>query len=119
MPSRDDSLWISDIYDGSLKILAWSEGTSEEVFLARGIEFSAIIREFIVIGEAAKHVSADLQALHPSIPWRSLAGFRDVLAHNYFGIRAETVWHAALISLPPLLPELRAIVIELDEGPLS
>jgi uncharacterized protein with HEPN domain len=52
----------------------------------------AAIRNFEIVGEAVKRVSADLQAAHPEIPWADLAGLRDVLIHQYFRVDLEIVW---------------------------
>jgi len=52
----------------------------------------ATIRNFEIVGEAAKRVNPTLQAAHPEIPWADLAGFRDVLIHQYFRVDLEMVW---------------------------
>jgi uncharacterized protein with HEPN domain len=63
-----------------------------------------------VIGEAAKHVSALTRRDHPTIPWRDLAGVRDKLIHQYFGINFAIVWKIVREELPPLLPQLDEIL---------
>jgi len=52
----------------------------------------AVIRNLEIIGEAARHLSEDLRARHPEIPWMRIAGLRDVLIHEYFGVRMDRVW---------------------------
>ena len=69
----------------------------------------AAIRNFEIVGEAAKRVSGELQAEHPEIPWADLAGFRDVLIHQYFRVDLAIVW--ALIEQRGA--ELRAQVARL------
>jgi uncharacterized protein with HEPN domain len=70
-----------------------------------------MIRNLEVIGEAVKNLSVDLRAAHPELPWTRIAGMRDVLVHEYFGVRVETVWNA----VEHRLPELKKAVIALLE----
>ena len=72
--------------------LRYAEGLNREEFFRGKMCQDAVIRQLIVLGEAAKGVSASLQTAHPEIPWRSLAGFRDVLIHQYGGIDLGRVW---------------------------
>lgn len=78
--------------------------------------YSAVIREFTVIGEAVKHLSSGAMSVDPVVPWRALAGFRDVLVHNYFGIRDEVVWDAVTSVAPELLRQVTSMVAALDTG---
>ena len=61
-------------------------------FLADWLLRGAAIRNFEIVGEAVKRVSAELQAAHPEIPWADLAGLRDVLIHQYFRVDLEILW---------------------------
>ncbi len=63
-----------------------------DAFLADWVLQDAAIRNFEIVGEAVKRVSPALQAAHPEIPWADLAGFRDVLIHQYFRVDLEIVW---------------------------
>jgi uncharacterized protein with HEPN domain len=63
----------------------------------------AVIRMFEIIGEAVKAIPEDWKETEPEIPWRQIAGFRDVLAHAYFAIDANVVWTAATQRAPQLL----------------
>lgn len=56
----------------------------------------ACIRAFEMMGEAVKHVSVDIRKAYPQIPWRTIAGFRDVLIHAYFGIDEQIVWKSII-----------------------
>ena len=62
-----------------------------------------------MIGEAAKGISDSLRELHPSAPWSDMAGMRDVVIHQYFGIDPTLVWRAASVSVPRLLESLKLI----------
>ena len=74
----------------------------------------AVIRNFEVIGEAAKRVPDWYRVQHPSIPWKLMSGFRDVLIHAYDSIDPERVWHAASVDLPPVHAAVRAMLPPLD-----
>jgi len=61
-----------------------------------------LLRNFEIIGEAAKHLSESVKSRRPDIPWREIAGFRDVLIHNYMGINLRRVWNVIEKALPNL-----------------
>ena len=77
-----------------------SEGLKE--FLSSHILQDAVIRNFEVIGEAAKKLSDSFKAAYPDVSWRRVAGFRDVLIHNYMGVDLDEVWRVVERSLPDL-----------------
>src|SRR3989304_2502329 len=69
-------------------------------FLAEPIVQDAVIRNLEVIGEAVKSLSPELRAHRPEVPWTQIAGMRDVLIHQYFGVNLETVWNVVERRLP-------------------
>ena len=73
----------------------------------------AVTRGFEILGEAAKHIDDDIRQRYPSIPWRMVAGMRDKLIHEYFGIALEIVWNAVREDLPELQRELAPVLEEL------
>jgi uncharacterized protein with HEPN domain len=66
----------------------------EETFLARDYLQDAVIRCLEIVGEATKRLSPELRLLHPGVPWRAMAGMRDVLIHAYDRVDLEEVWMA-------------------------
>ncbi|MFA6316497.1 MAG: DUF86 domain-containing protein [Elusimicrobiota bacterium] len=65
---------------------------------------NAVIRSVEVVGEAAKKIPPSLRERYPGIPWKKMAGMRDKLAHEYFGIDLAMLWKVVQEDLPPLLP---------------
>lgn len=67
----------------------------------------AVIRALEIIGEAAKNISEDMKAQHPEIPWRNVAGMRDKLIHEYFGVNNKVVWDTLQEDLPGLKEKIQ------------
>ncbi len=81
--------------------------------MASNMMQDAIIRNFEIIGEATKHLSPELRQSHPEIQWRGLAGFRDVLIHNYMGVDLDEIWNIIEKELPQIKSSLIAVLVEL------
>ncbi|MEP6811106.1 MAG: DUF86 domain-containing protein [Chthoniobacterales bacterium] len=100
--SRDPQLRLADIVDACSRIASYIEGLDGTAFGHDHKTQDAVIRQFEIIGEAVKTLPAALVAREPSIPWNQIAGFRDVLAHSYFGVDSSVVWDAASNKAPAL-----------------
>jgi len=108
---KDDRVFLAHIRDAIQKIDAFTAGGRDE-FLATPIVQDAVIRNLEVIGEAAKGLSDELRIANPDIPWKQIAGMRDVLIHHYFGVKIETVWQVVIQHLPPLGERIRKLIDE-------
>jgi uncharacterized protein with HEPN domain len=64
--------------------------------------FDAIIHNFMIIGEATKQIPDNLRSQYPHIPWREIAGMRDIITHTYFTINSRIVWNVICQDLAPL-----------------
>ena len=98
---KEDGLYLSHILEAIERILAFvAEG--QEAFRADLKTQDAVIRNLQVVGEASKRVSLRVKEAHPEIPWRSMAGMRDRVTHDYFGVSLDIVWDVVANHLPPL-----------------
>lgn len=86
-----------------------------EAFFADGKTQDAVIRNIEILGQAVKGVSEDTRALEPEVPWRKIAGMRDKLIHEYFGVDLVLVWDVVENELPALLPQLERLSQRLRE----
>jgi uncharacterized protein with HEPN domain len=68
------------------------------------------VRAIEVIGEAIKKIPFDLRSTYSEIPWRDIAGTRDKLIHEYFGVDVSVIWQTVQEDLPPLIKHLRSIL---------
>ena len=107
---------ISDIIDSIQKIQQYVEEMEYDDFLKDAKTIDAVIRNFIIIGEAARHVPEDVSAKYPNIPWRVMGDMRNFAVHEYWGVEIPTIWKTIQEDLPPLMPDLKRVVdVEKDE----
>ncbi|NEP89612.1 MAG: DUF86 domain-containing protein [Okeania sp. SIO2C2] len=109
----DDKMYLQDILDRLSRIEVYTQGGKTE-FLQSSLIQDGVIRCFEVIGEAVKLLSPELRQNYSDIPWRRIAGFRDVLIHNYAGIDLDEVWNVVEYNLPDLKPKILGILLEMS-----
>lgn len=112
--SKDPRVFLAHILERADRIAAYVRD-GHASFLVDHKTQDAVIRNFEVIGEAAKRVPPDYRAAHPSIPWQLMAGFRDVLIHGYEGVDINRVWVTAINDLPTVRAAIAAILPPLDQ----
>jgi uncharacterized protein with HEPN domain len=106
---RDDA-WLLDMLQSARKALDYASGLTENQFMTDSLRQDAILRQLTILGEASKKISTELRAAHPEIPWRKVAGFRDVVVHDYFGVDLKEVWRIIQDDLPALVKLLEPLV---------
>ena len=97
---RDPRLYLDDIFDAIEKIENYVEDLSFEEFSEDSKTVDAIVRNFEIIGEATKRIPSETKEKYPQIPWKMMAGTRDKLIHEYFGVNLQTLWKAVKEDLP-------------------
>ena len=105
-----DFAWILDMLQASQKVLEYARGLSELEFRTSGLHHDAVLRQLTVVGEAAKRVSAEFRVSHPEVPWRQVAGFRDVVVHDYSRVDLQEVWRIVQEDLPTLVTLLEPLI---------
>ncbi len=103
-------LYLTDILEAIERIENYLKDLSFEEFTQNKLVIDAVVRNFEIIGEATKQVPEDVKAENGQIQWRQMAGMRDKLAHEYFGVNIEILWKTAKNRLPALKPLIKALL---------
>jgi uncharacterized protein with HEPN domain len=107
---RRDSHYLADIQEAIGRILAYTESLSYEQFLDDIKTQDAVVRNLQVLGEAVKKLSPDLRNQASHLPWQDMAGMRDKIVHDYFGINYDIVWTVTRQELPTILAEIKKLL---------
>ena len=101
---------IKDIIEACENIQKCCVGMNEETLEKDVIKFAATIRFLEIISEASKNIPEDIRIKHSKIPWKKMAGLRDILIHAYNNVDPEAVWKIATESVPTIKNELLKII---------
>ncbi len=96
-------------------ILEFTHGLELTTFSANKMAQAAVVREFEIIGEASKNISAETQAIFPHIQWRLMADFRNLLIHEYFMVDLGEVWATVNNDIPPLNEQIKDAIRFLEQ----
>jgi len=110
MSKRVFKLYCYDILDAGDAIFQHINGFSFDDFCQDRKTFSAVIREFEIIGEAVGKLPDEIKQKHPDVEWQNIKDFRNILSHEYFGVDLEIVWRVIHDDLPILLKSTNAII---------
>ena len=110
MMQKDFFIFLEHILSCIDDILLYTKDMDEETFFKTKLVQDAVLRNFEVIGEAAKKIPEDFRLSHASIPWKSMAGMRDKLIHDYIKVDIGAVWAVVEDILPQLKSELQKII---------
>ncbi len=108
--SRNYVLFLEDMIEAMDKIQEYIGDLSYEQFTTKNIVIDAVVRNLEVIGEAAKNVPVGIRKNHTHIPWRQMAGLRNILIHEYFGVDLSIVWTIATKDMPEAKKEIKELL---------
>jgi uncharacterized protein with HEPN domain len=109
LPPREWRLRVEDILEAVAKIERYVTGLSFEQFQADQKTVDAVVRNLEVIGEAVRHLSTDQEGLPAGVPWTDIAGMRNILIHEYFGVDLSIIWQTVSHDLPVLRAQLQQL----------
>ncbi len=115
MPRRDWEIRIRDILDAARKVIEHVKELDFDAFAADDWTVDAVLRNFTVIGEAARHVPDAICQKYPHVPWQDMRDMRNIVVHEYFRIDLTVVWNTIQEDLPALIPRLKEVLKEEDE----
>lgn len=110
MKKRNPIFFLKDIELSVTKILKYTKGLTFEAFKKDEKTIDAVERNFEIIGEAVKNLTADLKNSYPSVPFRQIAGMRDKLIHDCFGVDYEIVYKTIVDKLPEFKSQIKEII---------
>jgi uncharacterized protein with HEPN domain len=105
-------LRIEHLLQAIARIQRYTADLTLDTFSADEKTVDAVVRNFQVLGEAARHVPPDVQNKYPEVPWAIMQGMRNILVHDYFKVKVDIVWRTIQADLPPFVAPLQRILSE-------
>ncbi|MFB3902266.1 MAG: DUF86 domain-containing protein [Acidobacteriota bacterium] len=110
MPRRDPDLLVEGMLVAVRKIEVYTAGLDQAAFVQDEKTIDAVVRNLEVLGEAARQLPVDFTLRHADIPWNQIAGLRNRVIHEYFGLDLEIIWQIIRHDLPQLKAQLEKFV---------
>jgi uncharacterized protein with HEPN domain len=103
---KEPIIFLTHILESINLIEMYMQGVTEEYFHTSIEKQDLVVRRLEIIGEATKNLSDEFREKHSDIPWKSIAGLRDVIIHQYFGIKYDRIWNTVVNLLPILKKQI-------------
>ncbi len=107
---RDVSLFIQDILQNINDIKSFSKELTKDKFMKDKLKQNAIIRSIEIIGEAVKNIPDSFREKNSNIPWRKIAGIRDIITHGYFRVDLDAVWNIITKDILDLEKQIKKLI---------
>ena len=115
--SRDFFLYIEDIYESCLRILDYGGHKTLDLFQNDQLTYDAVMHNFMIIGEAIRHIPEELRTRFIDIDWQAIIGLRNLIVHEYFGIKKDKIWSIIRDDIPYLRDQMKEILDNEDQHP--
>jgi len=111
---RESKIYLRDIFNAMISIESFVGAMDFDQFKEDDKTTSAVIRKLEIIGEAAKNIPQSITKKYSTVPWKEMAGMRDILIHFYFGVNLNLVWQTVKHRIPQVKPTIKQLLDELD-----
>lgn len=112
MSRRDPGLLLEDIADAIEKIERYIDGLTVDTFKTDSKTVDAVVRNLEIIGEAVSKIPPTFKKTYGEVPWQQIAGLRNRIVHEYFGLDLEMIWYIITSDLPELKERIREIPLQ-------
>ncbi len=114
--SRDYKLYLRDMAEAARFIETHTAGLAAADLAHNEVLLRAVLHSLTIMGEASRHIPDDIRQQAPAIPWREIAGARDIIVHGYFAVSMSIIWSIVEDEVPDLREQLETLIKAMDEG---
>jgi uncharacterized protein with HEPN domain len=107
-------LFLEDILNSANRIIEYTNGLNSKDFFKEIKTYDAVMRNFQIIGEAVKHIPKEIRDKYKHVEWKKIAGLRDVIVHEYFGVKDTVIWDAIKSGVPEIKIVIESILEEIQ-----
>ncbi len=109
---KEPIVFLTRILESINLIEMYVQGVTEEYFHTSVEKQDLVVRRLEIIGEATKNLPDEFRKKHSDVPWKEMAGLRDVVIHQYFGINFNRIWDTVVNALPILKKQIEQLIQE-------